>query len=550
MNRLLVPLESAGWLPDPAQLLAQTQPLETFVDQISNQLGGFLPRLISAILLLIIGWLVATIAATGIRKLLSKTDIDNRLATWVTDGRSDKAVANWTSITVYWVILIFTLVAVLNTLNLAVVSEPLNNFLQQIFLYLPRVGGAAVLLVVAWVVATIVKLVVTRGLSRFNLDSRLAEQTGATEGGTSPFLVNETLGNVLYWFIFLLFLPLVLSALDLPGLVQPVEGLINQFLSAIPRIITALIILGLGWLVAKIVRGIVTNLLLAAGTDRIGTRLGLASETGQGITLSSLAGTVVYVLILIPAAVAALNELNIDAISDPAVVMLQRVLAAIPQVLTAAVVLVIFYVVARFVSDLVVSLLTSMGFDRVLSILGLPELSPPAPEPPVDPAAPEGMPATMIQPPTPASGRRPSEVVGLIVLVGIVLFGAVAATEVLQFPALSDIVREMLAVSAQVLSGVVVFAVGLYFAQLAFRLVSAMGTGQARTLAQAARISILILVGAMALQQMGVATNIVNLAFGLLAGAIAVAVAIAFGLGGRDVASEQLREWLQAFKRQ
>jgi len=52
----------------------------------------------------------------------------------------------------------------------------------------------------------------------------------------------------------------------------------------------------------------------------------------------------------------------------------------------------------------------------------------------------------------------------------------------------------------------------------------------------------------MALQQMGVATDIVNLAFGLLLGAIAVAIAIAFGLGGRDVASEQIREWLSGFR--
>ena len=52
----------------------------------------------------------------------------------------------------------------------------------------------------------------------------------------------------------------------------------------------------------------------------------------------------------------------------------------------------------------------------------------------------------------------------------------------------------------------------------------------------------------MALQQMGVATSIVNLAFGLLFGAIAVAIALAFGLGGRDIAADQIREWLSSFK--
>jgi hypothetical protein len=56
-------------------------------------------------------------------------------------------------------------------------------------------------------------------------------------------------------------------------------------------------------------------------------------------------------------------------------------------------------------------------------------------------------------------------------------------------------------------------------------------------------------VAAMALQQMGIAPNIVNLAFGLLLGAIAVAVAIAFGLGGRDVAANQLQNWFDTFNR-
>ena len=67
-------------------------------------------------------------------------------------------------------------------------------------------------------------------------------------------------------------------------------------------------------------------------------------------------------------------------------------------------------------------------------------------------------------------------------------------------------------------------------------------------LGQIARLAIIVFVGAMALQQMGIAASIVNLAFGLLLGAIAVAMAISFGLGGRDVASEQLRDWMTGFR--
>lgn len=521
---------------------AQTTSPSRFTDEISATLGGFLPSLIWAIVILVVGWIVATIAASVVKNLLQRTRLDDRLANWVL-GQSpeqDVPIESWVATAVYWIILLFTIVAFLNALELEVVSEPLNDFLQEIFAYLPRIGGAALLLGVGWVVATLVKILVTRGLSRFNLDDRLAGQTGSR----TPVMVNETVGNILYWFILLLFLPLVLSALDLQGLLQPVEGLIDDFLQAIPRILTAAVILVVGWLIAGFVRDIVTNLLVSSGADQFGTRFGLKATRQEGVSLSSLTGTIVFVLILIPAVIAALEKLAIETITEPAILMLEQILAAVPRVLMAGLVIVAFYFVGRFVADLVTELLTNVGFNNILSFLGLPDINPPAPaegQPALDA---EGRPTTTVQPPQ----RTPSEVVGIIVLVGIVLFGVVTATEILQFEQLTVIVQAILRISARVLSGVVVFGVGLYLANIAFRLVNTMGSGQANILAQTARISIIALVGAMALQQMGVATSIVNLAFGLLLGAIAVAVAISFGLGGREVANDLLREWIAAFK--
>lgn len=516
-----------------------------FADEVSGQLGQFLPSLVWAIVLLLLGWIVATLVALAVKNLLKRTNFDNRIASWVTGRPADQGIAveKWVATIVYWIIFLFAIVASLNALNLAGVSAPLNNFLDQIFLYLPRIGGAAVLLGVAWVTATLVRSLVINGLSRFNLDERLAQQARMESGGP-PIVLNETIGNVLYWFILLLFIPLILSALQIPGLLAPVEGLINSFLQAIPRIITAGIVLALGWIIARIVRGVVTNLLMATGADQMGTRMGLKATTTEGTTLSGLAGTLAYVLVLIPAVIAALNELDIDAISVPAILMLEQVLTAIPQIIMAGVVIAAAYFVGQFVADLVTSLLRGAGFDNIMSILGLPELNV-GTEPTVQSGVDaEGRPVPTVQSP----GRSPSELVGIIALVAIVLFGAITATEILNFPGLTDIVRAVLQVGARVLSGVVVFAVGLYLANLAYRLVNTMGTGQAKVLAQAARIAIIIFVGAMALQQMGVAPDIVNLAFGLLLGAIAVAIAISFGLGGRDVAGEQLREWLTSFK--
>jgi len=128
------------------------------------------------------------------------------------------------------------------------------------------------------------------------------------------------------------------------------------------------------------------------------------------------------------------------------------------------------------------------------------------------------------------------------------LFATVAATQILNIGALTALVSGLLIIFGQILAGLVVFAVGLYLANLAFNLITSSGNAQARILGQTARIAIITLVSAMALQQMGIAPSIVNLAFGLLLGAVAVAIALAFGLGGRDVAGEQVKAWLEGFK--
>lgn len=525
----------------------------SLIDGLGFSLGEFLPNLIGAIAILVVGLIVAYVVALVVRSLLKKTSLDDRLAASVT-GRQPHEVpaAKWISDIVFWIIALFAIVAFLQALNLSTVSEPLNNLLTTVLEYLPRIFSAAVLLAVAWGVATVVRAIVNRTLGSLNLDDRLAENTGV-DPRQSSIRIHETLGNALYWFIFLLFLPPILNALAFDGLLTPIENLIDQFLAAIPQIITALLVLAAGWLLAKIARGIVTNLLSATGIDNLGNRLGLSRSAapGTGLSLSGLAGTIVYVFILIPFAIAALNELDIQAISVPAISMLNQILNFIPLLLAAGVVLTVFYFIGKFVGDLVSSLLTSAGFDNVLDILGLPDISPPpAPETYSSPVIGTPSEFTVIQPPTPVSqGQSPSEIVGLITLVGIVLFGAVTATEILQLDQLTLIVRAVMEIAAQVLVGLVIFAIGLYVANLAFRLIKSSSSTSSNTLAQAARVAILAFVGALALGQMGVATNIVNLAFGLLLGAVAVAIAIAFGLGGRDVANEELRNWINHLKR-
>ena len=526
-------------------------PVNVFQGIDPNNLTNIVARLLGALAILLIGWLIAGIVSKVVRSLLKRTDVDNRLAAMISGGRtqSDLKVENLIAAVIFWIIMILAVVAALNALNLQTVSTPLNAFLNQIFGFLPRLGSAAVLIAIAWVLATVVKAIVVRTAQSFSLDERLSEQSPTDPMSPAPFLLSETLGNALYWFVFLFFLPLVLGVLDLQGPLQPVQNLLDQILGALPNILKAVLIGVVGWFVARIVRGIVTNLLSATGADQIGAKFGLSRSTG-GQSLSWLVGTVVYVLILIPTATAALDALAIPAISNPATSMLNQILSALPKIFTAALILAIAYVIAKFVADLVTNLLSGIGFNNVFQWLGLPSPTPQVPyssefqtgETLRDPTLTD---PTISKP----TIRTPSEIVGVVMLVGIMLVATVAAIDVLQFEALRQIVAGLLVVFGRILVGLVVFAVGLYLANLAYSLINSSGSRQANLLGQTARVSIIALVAAMALQQMGIAPNIVNLAFGLLLGAIAVAIALAFGLGGREVAAEQLREWLQEFKR-
>ncbi|MEO6860877.1 MAG: mechanosensitive ion channel, partial [Microcoleus sp.] len=512
---------SDGLRPATLRILAQAPVQNPLIDA-QNGINNFvvssnIENLIWAVGILLIGLIVSALVSSLVGGLLKKTTIDNRLAAWITgrpEGEGAPQVEKIISAVVFWLIFIFFLIAFFNRLNLTAVSQPLNTFLNQIAGALPKLAKALIFLGIAWVLATVAKLALSRAMRTFGVDERLNQQVG-TAPSESPLLLSDTLANALYWFIFLLFLPSILESLDLQQALLPVNNLLNQILAAVPKILEAVLIGFVGWLLAQVVQRIVTNLLAAAGADSLGARFGISRSSG-GQSLSWIIGTIVYVLILIPTAIAALNALDIQAISLPAIAMLNTILGALPNIFTAAIILAVAYFLGRWIGDLVTNILTGIGFNNVFSWLGVqPKPSLRLPPSSIDPEA------TVLQAPE-VPARTASQFVGIVVQVGIILFAVVAATDVLRIPALTAIVSGILLVAGRVLAGLVVFAIGLYLANLAFGLIASSGTRQARLLGQTARIAIIAFVSALALQQMGIGSDIVNLAFGLLLGAIAV----------------------------
>jgi hypothetical protein len=103
-----------------------------------------------------------------------------------------------------------------------------------------------------------------------------------------------------------------------------------------------------------------------------------------------------------------------------------------------------------------------------------------------------------------------------------------------------------------VIAAVVIILVGIVLGGFVegFIAASAGAVHGGRSLARVGRASVILLSVFMALQELGIATEIVTTAFAILFGAVALAMALAFGLGNRDLAGEVTREWYDRYRRE
>ncbi len=479
------------------------------ITSLQSTLGTRLPHILGAVGILVLGWVIAVVVRAGVRRLLALLSVNQRIKESTGQALD---VQSGIAIGVFWLIMLVTLLGMFNALNLELISNPFQVLVTQIFAYLPRLLAGTLLLVLAWLVAMMLRGIVAKIFSKTDWDKKLAAQAG-----TEP--MSKNVGNVLFWLVILLFIPAILGAYDLEGLLAPVQGMINKVLGLLPNIFAAFVIGFVGWLVAKVMRGLVTNLLAAAGADKAGHSAGL----DRSVYVSRVVGTLVFIFIFIPTLIAALDALQIEAISRPATEMLGQILNAVPHLVAAALILVVTYYVAKFASALVSRLLNGMGFDTLPAKLGLEKIF---------------------------SGElQPSGLVGIVIMFFAMLFATVEAANQLQFTQVGVVVGTFVRFGGDVLLGAVILVVGFWLASLVHGLISRGSGEHAQGLARLARLAIIGLVIAMGLRAMGIADDIVNLAFALTFGAVAVAVALSFGLGGREAAGKQMEHWLSRLRK-
>jgi hypothetical protein len=307
----------------------------------------------------------------------------------------------------------------------------------------------------------------------------------------------------------------VLEHFGLTDVLEPLKEMVNKFTTAVPNMIGAGVIGYAGWVIAKIV-----SQLAGVGLGKVDEQL--AERTGnKEIRISRFGSALLFAIILLPIVVSALGVLNIPAISDPASAMIEKLMAAVPNIIGAGIILLVVFFAAKFVVFILSSILEGVNVDSLPQKMGM-----------------QGMFTDTF---------TPTRLIGGAIMFFSMVAAATAAVNIMGIVVISEVFARVLEFGGGLLVGGVILIIGNFLSTIAYNKLSSHGSAG---LANIARIAILGLVLAMGLKAMGLADNIVTMAFGFTIGSVAVAAALAFGLGGRDAAKAVADGWAGKINRQ
>ena len=391
----------------------------------------------------------------------------------------------------------------------------------------PRVLIAILILIATWLVARAVKWALQKAVSR---SPALQKHTPGNQHET----VGHQLGTIAKLIIWLVGIMAALQFLGIGRILQPINNLLTQIFEFLPRLIGFGLILFVGLILARILRQLAETLISALNVDGLLKRIGLnedrsvrqppvpaagpatgvaSSPAGTNTGLARAVGILAFAIVMIPAAIAAFEVLGIEAISGPAINMLNQILAAIPRILTAGLWIGIAFILARFVKTIIETVLPPTGFDDAVRSIGV-------------------VPAT----------ANPSRIVGTVAMVAIILAASIEAAKQLGGGTIAIFLEQVTALGGKVIFGTLIIVAGVFLARIVANLVGS-GTGEGGYAQTIVRYAIIALFTAIGLTFMGLADVIVYMAFGLILGSAAIATALAFGLGGRDAAARMLERY-------
>lgn len=376
---------------------------------------------------------------------------------------------------------------------------------------LPALVKGVILILIAWLVAVLVKNVVTKWFKKIKLDERLVKWKMFTSIEQADSLL-DSLGKICYYLIWLVFLPGIFTTFGLNSIASPITDMMNYILQYLPNILLAAVILTIGILVAKLVKNLVYNLASTLKVDHyVDKFVGTAKDEENKESIAKSLAMICYLLVLLPIAVVALEALKISTITKPIVTVLNSILRAIPNILVATILLTVGIVIAKVAGNLVTSLLENTGIDKMSASL----------------YSKEKVPAAKI-----------SKILGQTIAVVVSLFFVVEALGALKLKVLDHVGEAIIGYLPNLLFAVIILGLGFFGGQFVGKMLT--NATKNKWLGLIIQVVFGVFAVFMALDQLDFANSIVNIAFLFIVGGLSVAFAVAFGLGGRDFAHHQL----------
>lgn len=383
--------------------------------------------------------------------------------------------------------------------------EFLQNLIGLMTNYLPPLFGAVVFLVFGWLIALVVRRIVLNLMKKTEWDERLL--------GNTIVDTNKFIANLVYYLLMVVILLVVLEMLGVSYVLDPISNMLNKFLTYIPNIVAGIAIAFIGYIIAKFV----SNLVKMTGSviDRFALQVGFKETEKLIFFIQQL----VFIVIFIPFVIEALDTLHLESVTNPANNILHQLLDAVPSIIGAILIITLFVIGGRFLSSFLKDLLVNLGTDKFAEKLQL----------------------FMI------GEHSLSAILSNVVFFFIVFFGVVSGVEMLGFEQLTGILYTILTLLGNILFGLIIMIIGNTIGTGVYNALIKSENNQ--YLANIARIAILGLFLAIALRTMGIANSIVELAFGLTLGSLAVTIALAYGLGGREAAGRHMEKILDKFQK-
>lgn len=327
----------------------------TQFEQSFQQIATFLPNVLGALGLAILGLILARLVSEFVRKRIDRSKIGiaaNRDAL----GPGNPSLGKSLGSAVFWFIVLLFIAPVLITLGLDETLTPLNSMLETVVLYLPHIAGAAIIIVIGFIIATVARRAVTSLLSAAPIDhaARQAE-IGDLIKGTE---IARASGLIVYVLILIPIFIAGLEALAIKSISEPLTVMLQTMLNAIPNIIAAVLIIFVFTLFARAVRALIISVLTGVGFDNFWRQLGIVIEhrdfdaeaiqpKSALITPTVIVANIAMAAMLIVGAITAAQQLNIEPVSTA----LSQILSVGGQIMLGSIVILAGIPISRFVAN-------------------------------------------------------------------------------------------------------------------------------------------------------------------------------------------------------